>query len=83
MMKPHRLFRKFDLLRRDAVLFDLPRNQVLERDVDLFFLGVTLQFDDLHAVAQRLGDRIEHVRRRDEQHLRQIERHVEVVVAEA
>ena len=67
----------------DAVLLDLPRDQVLERDVYLFFFGVALQLDDLHAVAQRLGNRIEQVRRGDEQHLRQIERHVEVVVAEA
>ena len=66
-----RFLRKFDLLRSDSVLFDLPRNQVLESDVDLFFFRVALQFDDLHAVAQRLGDGIEHVRRGDEQHLRQ------------
>ncbi len=30
--------------------------QILESDVDLFFFGVTLQFEDLHAVAQRLGN---------------------------
>ena len=78
----HRLFRKFDLLGRDPVLVNLPRNQVLERDVNLLFLGVALQFDDLHAIAQRLRNRIEHVRRRNEQHLRQIERHIEIVIAE-
>jgi hypothetical protein len=78
-----RLFRKFDLLFRDSVLFDLPRNQVLERDVDFLLFGVALQFDDLHAVAQRLRNRIEHVRGGNEQHLREIERHVQVVVAES
>ena len=77
-----RFFRKFDLLLRDSVFLDLPRDQVLERDVNLFFLGVALQFDNLHAVAQRLGDRIEHVRGGDEQHLREIESHVQIVVAE-
>src|ERR1039458_2227887 len=77
-----RFFREFDLLRRDSVFFDLPRNQVLERNVDFLFLGVTLQFDDLHAVAQGLGDRIEHVRGGDEQDFREIETHVQIVVAE-
>ena len=67
----------------DSVLLDLPRNQVLECDVHLLFFRVALQLDDLHAVAQRIGHGIEHVRRRDEQHLRQIERHVQIVVAEA
>ena len=52
-----RLFRKFNLLFGDAVLFDLPRNQVLECNVNLLFFGVTLQFDDLHAIAQRLRNR--------------------------
>ncbi len=79
---PHRLFRKFDLFRRHAVLFFLPRNQVLERDVNFLFFRVALQFDNLHAVAQRLRNRIEHVRGRDEQHLRQIKWNVEVVVPE-
>ena len=49
-----RLFRELDLLVRDAVLFDLPRDQVLEGDVHLLFFGVALQLDDLHAIAQRL-----------------------------
>ena len=78
----HRLFRKLDLFGRDSVLLNLPRNQVLECDVNFFFLGVALQFDDLHAIAQRLGDGVEHVRGGDEEHLRQVERHVEIVVAE-
>ena len=49
---------------------------------DLLLLGVSGELDDLHAVAQRRRDRVEHVRRRDEQHPRQVERHVEIVVAE-
>ncbi len=69
--------------RADAVLLDLPGDQVLECDVYLFLFRVALQLDDLHAVAQRIGNGIEHVRRGNEQHLRQIERHVEVVIAEA
>ena len=65
----HCILGELDLLGRNAVLFDLSRNQILESDMDLLFFGITLQFDYLHAVAQRLGYRIQHVRSRDEQHL--------------
>ncbi len=58
---------EFDLLaERDAVLLRLARNQEPLRDVNLFFLGVAGEFDDLHAVAQWLRNRIHPVRRRDE-----------------
>ncbi len=77
------VFRKFNLLFGDPVFFDLPRDQVLECDVYLLFFGVTLEFDDLHAVAQRLGDGIEHVGGGNEQHLGEVERNVQVVVAES
>src|SRR5262249_9543950 len=76
----HRLAWKFDLIGRNPVLLDLPRNQVLERDVDLLLFRITLQFDDLHAITQRLSDRIEHVRRGDEQYFGKIEGHIEVIV---
>ena len=66
----------------EPVLRDLARNQVAERDHDLLLLGVALQRNDFHAVAQRVGNRIEHVGRGNEQDLRQIERHVQVVIAE-
>src|SRR5580692_4089438 len=38
----HAFFRKFNLLGGHTVLFNLPRNQVLKRDVDFFFFRVTL-----------------------------------------
>ena len=44
--------------------------------------GVTGELDDFHAIAERRLNRIEHVRRRDEHHVREIERHAEIVVAE-
>jgi len=47
-----------------------------------FFRRVAGQLEDLHAVAQRTGNGVEHVRRRDEEDLGQVERHVEVVIAE-
>src|SRR5438270_3152899 len=77
-----RVFREVDLLLADTVFFDLPRDQVAEGDVNLFVFGVALQLDDLHAVAQRLGDGVEHVRGSDEHYLREIERNVEIVIAE-
>ena len=78
----HGFFRKLNLLGGDAVLFDLPGDQILERDVNLLFFRVSLQFDDLHAVAQRFRDRIEHIGGGDEQHLRQIERNVQIIIPE-
>ena len=48
----------------------------------LLLFAVALQRDDLHAVLQRRRHRVEHVRGADEEHLRQIERHVEIVIAE-
>ncbi len=73
---------KFNLLSRDAVLFHLARDQVAASDVQLLLLAVALEFDDLHAIAQRLGDRVEHVRGRDEKNLRQVKGYVEIVIAE-
>ena len=51
--------------------------------MDLFVFGVALQLDDLHAIAKRFGNRIEHVRGGDEHHLGEIERHIEIIVAES
>ena len=51
--------------------------------MQLLFFAVALQFDDLHAIAQGLGDGVKHVRRGDEKNLRQVEGDVEIVVAEA
>ena len=79
---PHSFFRKLDLLFGNSVLVNLPWNQVLEGNVNLLFFRVALEFDDLHAVAQRLGNGIEHVGGRDEKHLGKVKRHVEVVIAE-
>ena len=61
---------------------ELARHQVALGDLQLLLLGVAGQLDDLHAVAQRPGNRVEHVGGADEHHLRQVERHGEVVVAE-
>ena len=62
--------------------FELLRHQVLARDRDFLGLRVAGEVDDLHAIAQRRRDRVQLVGRRDEEHFAQIERQVEVVVAE-
>src|SRR5437868_9113470 len=69
--------------RREAVLFELPWDQVLLRDVQLLFFAVASERDDLHAIEQRRVNRAELVRRRDEQDLRQVHVDLEVVVAKA
>src|SRR5712691_1563653 len=50
------------------------------RHLALFLLRVARQLDDLHAVAQGARNRVEHVRRGDEEHARKVVGHREVVV---
>ena len=52
------------------------------RDLELLLARVARDLEDLHAVEQRRRDRVEHVRRRDEDDVRQIELHLEVVIRE-
>ena len=70
------------LLVVETVVFELARNEVPGRDLDLLLLGVPLQVEDLHPVLERGRNRIHHVRGGDEQHVRQVEREVQVVVPE-
>ena len=68
--------------RLQAVRRELLRQQVALRDPELLVLGVARELDHVHPVEQRPGDRVERVRGADEEHLREVERQVEVVVAE-
>ena len=68
--------------RRQPVLAHLPRKEVDAGDVQLLFLAVSGQRDDLHPVEQRRMHRPQLVGRGDEQHLRQVHRRFQVVVAE-
>ena len=52
------------------------------RDLDLLELGVAGELQHFHAVAQRLRNRVEHVRRADEHHVREVVLDVEVVIEE-
>src|SRR5581483_1219578 len=78
---PQRLVGDFALLGFQAVRFELPAYEIAACDLELFFLGITRDVDDLHAIAQRSRDRIEHVGGADEHDPREIERHGEVIVA--
>ena len=78
----HAVVGELDLALRQPVLFDLFGNQMPLGDLQLFLFRVAGELDDFHAVAERRLDRIQHVRRRDEHDVRQIERHAEIVVAE-
>ena len=70
-----------DLLGREAVRLELLRDQVRARDRELVAVGVARELDHLHAVEERRRDRGERVRGRDEEHAREVEGHLEVVVA--
>ena len=71
------------LLLREAVRLDLLRHEVALRDPELLLVRVAGELDHVHPVEQRAADRVERVRGADEEHLREVERQVEVVVAEA
>src|SRR5215471_13518904 len=71
-----------DLVRLETVLVDLSRDQILARDLEFLLFAVAGQLDDLHAIEQRRMDRSELVRRGNEQHPRQIDVDLQVMIAE-
>ena len=60
----------------------LLRHEVALRDAHLLVGGVALQLDDLQAVAQRRREALQVVGGAHEEHLREVEGHLEVVVRE-
>ena len=77
-----RIVGNHDLLGRQTGFLHLPRNQVLLRDLDLLLFGVAGEAQDLHTIEQRPRNRVESIRRSDEQSLRKIPRQVEIVIPE-
>ncbi len=71
-----------ELLRHEAVLLDLLGDQVPLGDVKLLVAGVTRQLQDLEPVLERRRDRLDLVGCGEEEHLRQIEGHLQEVVGE-
>ena len=51
-------------------------------DMELFFAGVARKLYDFHSVQQRSGDSVRGVCSRNEQHIAQIHRYLEVVIGE-
>ena len=74
--------RPLALLALQSILRELPPHEVSLRDFQFLAIGVAGNFDRLHAVAQRGRHIANVVRRGDEDDLREIERHVEVVIDE-
>ena len=71
-----------DFLGAQAVPLDLPRPEMAARDGHLLVGRVAVEPDHFHAVDERARDGVGDVGRRDEQHVRQVELDVEVVIAE-
>src|SRR5262249_55793123 len=77
-----RLLREVDLAGLQAALLELPGDEVSPGDLDLLVLRIPRELDQVHPVAKRRRDRLQQVGRADEEHLRQIEGEVEVVIPE-
>src|SRR3989449_236202 len=71
-----------ELLGGEPVFRELPRNEIPLRDLELLPLGVAREGYSLQAIEQRPRNALEEVRGRDEQHLREVERHAEVGIRE-
>jgi len=70
------------LVLQEPVPLPLPRPEVVAGDRGLLVDGVAVEANDFHAIEQRAGDRVRDVSGRDEEHVRQVELDVEVMVAE-
>ena len=66
----------------ETVLFALLRQQMLLCDLELFLIGIAREFNDLHTVEQRARDGVERVCRKDEKHVRQVDRDLHEVIPE-
>ena len=69
-------------LRLQPVLLELTRNQIHLRDMDFLVFRVAAERDDLHAIEQRRMDCPELVGGRNEEYFRQVDRDLEIVIAE-
>ena len=77
-----RRLRNMHVARSDAVLFHLFRQQVAARNLALLFFRITGQTNHFHPVAQCGLNRVQHVGRRHEHHVREIESDAQIVIAE-
>ena len=77
-----RAVRKADIVLRETRLGDRLGHQMALRDLKMLHRRVARQLDDLHAVKQRLRDRIPGVGRADEEYMREVVGQVHIVVVE-
>ena len=70
------------LVFQKTVPLELTGPKVALGDLELVLVGIARKLDDLHAGEECGRDRVEDVCRRDEEELREIERNVQIVVAE-
>ena len=80
--RPDTFIGELNLVLLQPMLFGLLRDEMPLCNFDLLFFGVSRQRDDLHAVTKCRLYRVEHITRRDEHHVRQIEGHTQVVIPE-
>ena len=79
---PHRPVGHLQLGVGQPVALELLGQQVVLGDLQFFLVGIAGQLDDLHPVQQGPGDGVQGVGRGDEQHIRQVEGHLQEVVPE-
>ncbi len=73
---------KFHVAAREAMFLQLARDEITFGNLEFFRFGVARQFDDFQPVAQGGMNRLEPVCGGDEQHARQVERQIEIMVGE-
>ncbi len=69
-------------VRLEAMGLQLPGQQIVVGDLDLFLLRVAEKLQDLHAVPEGGRNRIQHVGGGDEHHLGQVEADLEIMIGE-
>jgi hypothetical protein len=80
--RAQRVIADLDLIFLQAVGLDLPRHEITPGDLKLLLGRVAGEADDLHAVAQRARNGVEHVRGSNEYHPAKVKRDREIIVAE-
>ncbi len=70
-------------VRGEPVLLQLLRNQMLRRNVKLFILRIAAHLHYLHTVQKGPRNGLQRIGRSHEEHLRQIQRHLQVMIPES
>src|SRR5205814_2765975 len=68
------------LIGPQAVLAELPRDEITLGDLEFLAFGVAREIDGFETVEQRPGNALDKIRRRDEQDLGQVQRPTETAV---